>query len=104
MSYGVCKYIYNGHRPICGKCGAYIPMDEWFFRREKYRNPSQPNHKWLQSAKNYKCICCMFGVTKELSNDINAAYNMRETLINDSEAFLKYPEARKMALAAKGLK
>jgi hypothetical protein len=77
-------------------------MDEWFFMREKYRNPSVQNHKWLQSAKNYRCIVCVFDVTKEVSHDINVAYNMRESLVDDPEKFLKYPEARKIALAAKG--
>jgi hypothetical protein len=47
MSYAVRKYIYNGHRPICGGCKRYLPMDEWFFMREKYRNGSIQNHKWL---------------------------------------------------------
>ena len=103
MSYAVLKYIYNGHRPMCKACGAYIPMDSWFFMREMYRRPSQPNHRWLQSAKKYKCIACMFKVSKIIAEHINTAYNMRETLNPDKEKFLKYPEARKIALAAKGL-
>ncbi len=102
MSYAVRKYIYNGHRPMCGKCSAYIPMDSWFFMREKYRRPSQPNHKWLLSAKNYRCIRCVFKVTKELADDINVTYNMREKLNPNEDNFLKYPEARAIALAAKG--
>jgi hypothetical protein len=79
-------------------------MDEWFFMREKYRNPSVQNHKWLQSAKNYRCICCVFDVPAYIAERINTAFNMRETLVDDSEKFLKYPEARKIALAAKGTK
>jgi hypothetical protein len=103
MSYAVRKYIYNGHRPVCGACGGYIPMDSWFFMREKYRRPSQPNHKWLQSAKNYKCIACVFNVDSAKAHDINAAYNMRETLNVKPEFHLKYPEAKAIADAAKGL-
>ena len=104
MSYAVRKYIYNGHRPICGGCKSYIPMDSWFFMREKYRRPSVPNHRWLQSAKNYRCFSCVLKVTKELADDINTALNMRESLGADPEDFLKYADVKAIADAAKGLK
>ena len=104
MSYAVRKYIYNGHRPMCGKCNAYIPMDSWFFMREKYRNPSNANHRWLQSAKNYRCFMCVLKVGKQLAAEINTALNMRESLVANPEDFLKYADVKAMADAAKGLK
>jgi hypothetical protein len=46
----------------------------------------------------------VFDVPAYIAERINTAYNMRETLVDDEEKFLKYPEARKIALAAKGPK